>query len=357
MSPTTSKTLILQNPPTTDTDLSLGGANSTFKLESQSIPELNEGQYLVKTIYLSNDPAQRGWMQKDSDASRSYIPPVRQGDIMNAVAVGQVVSSKSANYAVGDLVLGLLKWREYSVQDEKPAAGRPLNKINAIPGFSPSIFLGAFGSSGLTAFFGLTDILKLQKGQSIVVSGAAGAVGNIVVQYAKHVIGAGKVVAISGSDDKVEWLKKLGADISLNYKHPEFKKQLNDATEGYVDTYFDNVGGEILDQMLTRVRAHGRIAACGAISVYNSLDSTHLANYSQIITNRLVLQGFIVIDYLPRYSEGIAALSAALKAGKLDVKDAETLVKAEFEKVPETWGLLFKGGNTGKLITQVAELA
>lgn len=129
--------------------------------------------------------------------------------------------------------------------------------------------------------------------------------------------------------------------------------------------------------MLTRVRAHGRIAACGAISgtpfpphlpppklthsihltVYNSLDSTHLANYSQIITNRLVLQGFIVIDYLPRYSEGIAALSAALKAGKLDVKDAETLVKAEFEKVPETWGLLFKGGNTGKLITQVAELA
>lgn len=351
-----SKALILQNPPTTVPDLSLGGEKSTFKLVEQDIPELQEGQYLVKTVYLSNDPAQRLWMQKETDAARGYVPPVRKGDVMNSVAIGKVVDSKSSSYSVDDLVLGQFRWTEYSVQDEKPAVALPVAKINAIPGFSPTIFLGAFGTTGLTAFFGLTDILKLEKGQSIVISGAAGAVGYIAVQYAKHVIGASKVVAISGSDEKVEWVKKLGADISLNYKHPEFKKQLDDATEGFVDAYFDNVGGEVLDQMLTRVKQHGRIAASGAISIYNSLDSTHLHNYSQIITNRLILQSFIVIDYLPRYAEAIAVLSSAVKAGKLDVKHGETLVHAKFEDIPKTWGILFDGGNTGKLVTQIASL-
>lgn len=355
---TKTQALVLQNFPTKEADLSLGSDNSTFKLVEQEVPELQEREFLVKTVFLSNDPAQRGWMQERSDEDRSYLPFMRRGEAMNALAVGQVVASESSVYQVGQLVMGMLRWTAYGVHEEKPSnGGPPLTKLDAMPGFSPSVFLGAFGWPGLTAYFGLHDILKFQKGESIVVSGAAGAVGNMVVQYAKNVIGASKVVAIAGSKEKVEWLKTIGADVAINYKDSDFKQQLNAATEGFVDAYFDNVGGDMLDHMVTRVKQFGRIAACGAISTYNSLDQTRFPNYSQIITSRLNLQGFIVLDYMPRFPEGIAALVSAVKEGKLVIKDAETLVHATFKEIPKTWGMLFEGGNTGKLITQVADLA
>ncbi|TFK99225.1 hypothetical protein BDV98DRAFT_510664 [Pterulicium gracile] len=349
--PKLSKAILLQNSPTERTDLRLtGDSSSTFKLVERDLPKLKDGQYLLKTVYLSNDPAQRTWIQKNANPARSYLPPINPGEVMRAMGVGQVVASKSSGIQVGDLVYGMLGWKDYGVFDEQSTSRSAI----PIPGHSPSIFLGAFGGTGLTAYFGLTEILKLQKGQSLVVSGAAGAVGNMVVQYAKHVIGASKVVAISGSDEKAAWVEKLGADVSLNYKSSEFKKQLDDATEGFVDAYFDN--GEILDQMLTRVKQGGRIAACGAISVYNSSEPTRLFNYMNLITYRITLQGFIVIDYLHRSDEAVAALSSALKKGKIDIQDAETLVQAQFEEIPKTWGLLFEGGNTGKLITQITSL-
>ena len=349
--PKTTKALILQNPPTDEPEYSLGKSNSTFALKELDLPELSEGQLLIRTIYLSNDPAQRGWIQKDADPERLYVPPVKAGDVMRSSLVGTVVHSKSSSIPEGSLVSTVGGWREYLVTDDKTA-----RKVDPVPGIPNTVYVGIFGGPGLTAYFGMLSVLELKKGQSIVVSGAAGAVGNVVVQYAKHVIGASKVIGIVGSNDKAEWIKSLGADAAVNYKDADFKQQLIAATEGYVDAYFDNVGGEILDLMLARIKRHGRIAVCGAISSYNGAP-TQLNNWFEVISNRINIQGFLVPDYLSRAPEAIAALRKALEEGKLkhDPK-GETLVRVgSIEEVPQVWSKLFSGGNIGKLVTQVSD--
>jgi len=341
-----SQTLVLANQPSKD--ISLDGPNATFKLQEVDLPELQDGQVLVELLYLSNDPAQRGWIQKDADPARMYHRIVPEGDVMDSGAVAKVLESKSKDHKQGDLVTGQFGWREKAV-----VKGAEANKIQPIDGVSPSVFLGAFGLPGLTAYFGIVDVLKFQKGQSIVVSGAAGAVGNIVVQYCKHVLGASKVIALAGSDDKCEYLKKIGADVAINYKSKDYKQQLDDATSDYVDCYFDNVGGETLDYMLTRVKKYGTIACCGAISIYNDPKSSKLTNWFEVISNELNIKGYIVISYLNRINEGREALTKAYKEGKLSLEGGETIKKAAFADIPKVWTGLFSGVNQGKLVTEL----
>ncbi|EGO01233.1 hypothetical protein SERLA73DRAFT_179361 [Serpula lacrymans var. lacrymans S7.3] len=351
--PTTTKAWILQNPPVKN--IILGNSeSSTFSIQEQTLPPLDKGDLLVQPIYLSNDPAQRGWIQRKLDEGRLYVTPVLQGQAMATHAVARVLATAgpTSTWKEGDLVYTTTTgWRQYAVVKEED-----VRSLRSIPGLSPSLYVGLFGVPGLTAYFGVTEVLKLQRGQSLVVSAAAGAVGNVVVQYAKKVIGASKVIAIAGTPEKCAWIKEMGADIALNYKAPSFKQDLNAATEGFVDAYFDNVGGEILDQMLTRIKQHGRVAACGAISNYthDNLDAANLRNWFEIITSRLTVKGFIVLDYFPRAGEAVEALSKAVEEGKMTVEGAETLVETDFSNIPEVWLRLFQGQNVGKLVTQIA---
>ncbi|KAJ4495790.1 hypothetical protein C8J55DRAFT_413460 [Lentinula edodes] len=344
--------IVLANAPSGFPVIELGKSDSTFELKELELPELKDDQVLLQTIFLSNDPAQRGWIQKDQNADRAYVPPILPGERMRAGSVAKVLKSTSPSIKAGTLVQCYGGWAEQLVVNAKDAFPLP-----DIPGLSPSVFLGAVGVPGLTAYFGLKDVCKLQKGQDIIISGAAGATGNVAVQLAKHVFGAGKVIAIAGSDEKCEWLKKIGADVALNYKSPLFSEAIAEAAKpSYVDCYFDNVGGTILNTCLPLIKRNGCVAACGAISGYNDPSQTVLSNWSEIIINRITVQGFIVMDYYHRRGEGIEVISSAIKEGKLSVAGGETIVRTGFEKVPEVWIRLFRGENTGKLVTQIADL-
>ncbi|KAF8532417.1 hypothetical protein JB92DRAFT_2842640 [Gautieria morchelliformis] len=319
--PTHTKAWILQNKPETAVNFSSTG-DATFALKTLEIPPLvPEDSLLVKIIWISNDPAQRGWIQKGMDPKRSYSRPVEEGEIMPSRALAQVivVGGLSDTHKEADIVLTSTGWAEYSVV--KKAASQV---INPIPGVPLSAFLGPLGHPGLTAYWGLVDVLKIQAGETIIVSGAAGAVGNVVVQLAKNVFGAKKVVAIVGSNDKAEYVRSLGADVALNYKSPQFEKELTEATPGYSEIFFDNVGGHILHLVLTRLKRHGRIAACGAISNYK------------------------------HRPEGLQALISALEENKLMVKGGETVVEVSgLEDIPKVWHRLFEGKNQGKLLTKL----
>jgi len=329
----------------------LDGPSATFKLASSvPLPELSDGQILVKTLYLSNDPAQRGWISAAIPADRLYVPPVQVDSPMRARGVAEVVASRAASHKEGAIVSAGTNWTDYSVQNAKECPVLP-----EIPGLGASHFLGALGTTGLTAYYGLVEVVGAKAEDAVVVSGAAGATGSMVVQIAKKMVGCRRVVGIAGSDDKCRWVEKLGADVCVNYKSKTFKEDLAKATEGYVEVYFDNVGGEILDLMLTRMKTHGRIAACGSISGYNSESTPYgIKNWFEVITNRIEIKGFIVIDYLSKMQEVQQKFVKAIKDGQLSVgDDNETVVQTAFEDIPKTWMKLFEGGNTGKLITKL----
>ena len=349
--PTHTKEWILTNKPT---DLpQLSGPEPTFTLSTNPLPPLEDGQVLLKTLYLSNDPAQRGWITKGVDPARLYIPPVPQGGVMRARAVAEVIDSKNSKFNKGDKVLANMGWAEYAVNDPQSLQVQPLQQLD---GVSVTHYLGAFGLTGLTAYYGTKIIARAGPEDTVVVSGAAGATGSMVVQIAKKMLGCKRVIGLAGSDEKCRWVENLGADVCLNYKKPDFKQQLVEATEGYVEVYFDNVGGEILELMLSRMKKDGRVAACGAVSNYNTSRPTGLRNWHEIISNRLEIKGFIILDYLAsgKAGEGTAELVKACKEGKVTVDDSmETVVEAKFEDVPKTWMILFEGGNTGKLVTKL----
>ncbi|KAF2669764.1 NAD(P)-binding protein [Microthyrium microscopicum] len=348
--PTKTKVWILANKPTDDAVLS--GSNATFKLETQDLPSLDDGQLLLQTVYLSNDPAQRGWIDVKADPDRLYVPPVPTGDAMRARGMGKVVSSKSKDYKEGDLVTATMNWREYAIFDAKE-----VQRVKTdIPGVKETQFLGALGSTGLTAWVGINEIAKAKKGESIVVSGAAGATGSMVVQIAKKLIGCGKVIGIAGSDEKCQWVESLGADLCINYKKDDWKEKLVKATEGFVDVYFDNVGGEQLDLMLTRLGRGGRVAACGAIADYNKGDKSGLKNWFEIIQQRIQITGFIAFDHFGdgNAQKWVEELTNAVKDGKIKLSDEnETIVDTKFEDIPKTWVKLFSGHNRGKLLTKI----
>jgi NADPH-dependent curcumin reductase CurA len=276
-----------------------------------------------------------------------------KGDIMRAFGIAEVVTSNSDSLKPGQLVSTITNWAEYVVLDA--SACRPIQPDEKM-GLRATHFVGALGGPGLTAYYGLVEVAGAKAGDTVVVSGAAGATGNMVVQIAKHIVGAKRVIGIAGGDKKCRWVESLGADVCVDYKSPSFKEDLIKATDGFAEVYFDNVGGEILDLMLTRMKRYGRIAACGSIATYNDPGSQGIKNWFEIITNRIEIKGFIVTDAVEagKAPAIVKAIVDKVKEGKIKIgEDSETVVPTKFEDVPKTWLMLFKGGNQGKLVTEI----
>jgi NADPH-dependent curcumin reductase len=297
-------------------------------------------EVLIKVQYLSLDPAMRGWMNE----GKSYIPPVQIGEVMRAGGVGEVIASDHPDFKAGDTVYGSLGIQEYATLD-----GKGLTKIDTKLASAP-VFLGALGMPGMTAYFGLLDIGKPHPGQTVVVSGAAGAVGTVVGQIAK--IKGCRVVGIAGGKEKCDYLvRELGFDAAIDYKSEDVKKSLRAACPQGVDVYFDNVGGEILDTVLTQLARHARIVICGAISQYNSTTGVRgPANYMSLLVNRASMTGMVVFDYADRYADAMKEMAGWIGAGKLKTRED---IAEGLQTFPETLLKLFKGENTGKLILKL----
>jgi NADPH-dependent curcumin reductase CurA len=313
---------------------------SDFEYFEAPVLQPGDGEVLVKILYISLDPAMRGWMNE----GKSYIAPVGIGEVMRAGAVGRVVASNDPGVAVGDHVVGALGVQEYAV-----AKGKGLTKVD--PGLAPlPVYLGTLGMPGMTAYFGLLDVGKPKAGDTVVVSGAAGAVGQVVGQIAK--IKGCRVVGIAGGPDKCAYLRSIGFDAAIDYKHEDLKAALKQHCPKGVDVYFDNVGGEILDAVLTQLAMHARIVICGAISQYNEAKMKGPSNYMSLLVNRASMTGMVVFDYADRYAEAAREMAGWMATGKL--KTREDVVEG-LVTFPETLLRLFKGENTGKLVLKVAE--
>jgi NADPH-dependent curcumin reductase len=311
-----------------------------FDYVEEPIPALGDGQVLVQIAYISLDPAMRGWMAE----GRSYIPPVQIGEVMRAATAGRVVASNSEELAVGDHVSGWLGVQEYAVCD----AGAVF-KVDT-SAVALSTYVGALGMPGITAYFGLLDVGAPKEGETVVVSGAAGAVGSVVGQIAK--IKGCRVVGIAGGPEKCKWIvEELGFDGAIDYKGEDVGEGLRNHCPEGVDVYFDNVGGEILDAALARLARGARVVICGAISQYNNLDAMRgPSNYMSLLVNRARMQGFVVIDYMSRAAEAAQQMAAWIAEGRLIAR--EDVVEG-FESFPEALVKLFKGENIGKLVLEV----
>jgi NADPH-dependent curcumin reductase CurA len=314
---------------------------SDWTYTQEPVREPAEGEVLVKVLYISLDPAMRGWMNE----GKSYIPPVGIGQVMRAMAAGQVIASKNPKFAVGEHVTGIFGVQEYAISD-----GKGLNKVDSKLVPLP-VYLGTLGSAGMTAYFGLFDVGQYKPGDTVVVSGAAGAVGSVVGQLAK--IKGSRVVGIAGGSDKCAWIvNELGFDAAIDYKNEDVKAALAKHCPKGIDVYFDNVGGDILDAALSQLAMHARIVICGAISQYNNTTPVKgPANYLSLLVNRATMKGMVVFDYASRYAEAAREMAGWMAAGKL--KSKEDIV-AGLETFPESLLKLFKGENTGKLVLKVA---
>lgn len=317
-----------------------------FEYREEAIPQLSDGEVLVRTIYLSLDPTNRIWM---SDRPQ-YMPPVEIGQVMRGGGIGVVEESKNPNFQTGDLVSGMLGWQDYAL-----ALGNTGLDITKLPDPLPyplTALIGPLGMTGFTAYFGLLDIGKPQAGETVVVSAAAGAVGSVVGQIAK-IMGC-RVVGITGSDEKCHWLvEELGFDDAINYKTADLETALAKSCPDGIDVYFDNVGGAILDAVLTKINLHARIPLCGLISTYNATEPVPGPyNYSQILMQRSLVQGFIILDYVPRFGEAIKDLGQWLKQGK--IKYALEIVEG-LENAPSAILKLFDGNKIGKLAIKVSQ--
>ena len=315
---------------------------SDWKFTEEPVAEPKDGEMVVKILYLSLDPAMRGWM---NDA-KSYIAPVEIGAVMRAGGAGRVIASKHPKFQVGDLVSGAFGVQEYAVSD-----GKGVIKVDTRFASLPT-YLGTLGMPGMTAYFGLLDIGKPKEGETVVVSGAAGAVGTVVGQIAK--IKGCRVIGIAGGADKCRYLThELGFDAAIDYKGGDVKAGLKQHCPKGVDVYFDNVGGEILDAVLSRLARNARIVICGAISQYNNTTPVKgPENYLSLLVNRASMTGMVVFDYADRYGEAAREMAVWMAQGKLKTKEDIVSGLANF---PDTLLKLFRGENFGKLVLQVAD--
>ncbi len=315
---------------------------------SEPVPEPDEGGVLVQTLALSLDPAMRGWM----NAGKSYIAPVGIGEVMRAGGVGRVIASRNARFQIGDRVSGALGVQDYATFSADALERNGLAKIDLRLG-SLTQWLNVLGMPGMTGYFGLLEIGQPQVGETLVVSGAAGAVGQTVGQMGK--IKGCKVVGIAGGAAKCEWVvKALGFDACIDYKAGPFavRDGLKTHCPDGVDIYFDNVGGDILDTVLTRIRRRARIILCGAISQYNNTGAVQgPKNYLSLLVNRARMEGMVVFDYALRYPQAIAEMAAYLKEGRMHSREDVVQGLAQF---PQALLTLFNGGNFGKLVLEVA---
>ncbi len=311
---------------------------SDFQITETELPQVGEGEVLLKTLYLSLDPYMRGRM----DDAKSYAAKTELGDVMVGGTMSEVVESNNPKFQPGDIVTSNSGWQKYAV-----SSGKGLRKID--PGYIPiTTHLGTAGMPGVTAWVGLLEIGQLKEGETVVVSAASGAVGSVVGQLAK--IKGCRVVGIAGGPAKCNYLvDDLGFDAGVDYREAGFSKNLKEALPDGVDVYFDNVGGEILDNVLRRMNAFGRIPLCGLISEYNSTEPKGLKNYRFLLTMRLKLQGFIVSEYPQLWPEALKQLSEWVAEGKL--KYRETITEG-LENAPVAFIGLLKGENFGKQLVK-----
>ena len=315
---------------------------SDWNYTEEPVRDPGPGEVLVKSLYISLDPAMRGWMNE----GRSYIEPVKIGEVMRAGAVGRVVASQNPSFTTGEYVFGVLGVQEYAVSD-----GRGLTKID--PNIAPlPVYLGALGITGLTAYFGLLEIGQPLAGETVVVSGAAGATGMVVGQIAK--IKGCRAVGIAGGPEKCNYaVRELGFDACIDYKSEKVMESLHRDCPKGINIYFDNVGGEILDAALANLARGARVVICGAISQYNSTEGIKgPANYLSLLVNGARMEGFVVFNFVSRYAEGVRELAVWRAMGKL--KTREDIVEG-FQTFPETLLRLFSGENSGKLMIKVAD--
>lgn len=317
----------------------------TFNAKTSPAPspaDLKDGQILVEVLYLSLDPALRAQLND----RRSYVPPVQLGAVMNGASASRVLASKSKLVSEGDYVYAATGWTEYAILNEgtfEPASQYPGLK-------EPQDMLSGLGLTGMTAHYGMTVIGAPKAGETVVVSGAAGATGSIAAQIAK--VKGARVVGIAGSDEKCRWLKEdLGLDVALNYKAADFRQKFKEATPNFIDVYFDNVGGEILDMCLMRAKEHARFIECGVISQYNSSDPPGVKAFAQVVSMRIKIQGFIIFDHRDHFPQARKELSQWLAEGK--IKKNETILKGGLRAAEQGLIDLYKGINTGKLMVEV----
>jgi NADPH-dependent curcumin reductase CurA len=317
--------------------------DSNFELVELPVPELSDGETLVRTLYLSLDPAVRVWM----NGIDTYVPGIHVGDAMRAGGLGQVVASRNPAYNEGDLVLGMIEWSDYFL-------ARPgTDPLTTVPRRDPlTTYLSVLGATGLTAYFGLLEVGQPAQGETVVVSGAAGATGSVAGQIAR-IVGC-RVIGIAGGPEKCAWVTdELGFDACIDYKAEDVSARLRETCPDGIDVFFDNVGGEILDAGLEQIRLHARVVLCGAISQYDRSEfAPGPRNIVNLIPQRGRMQGFIVLDYRDRFLDAILQLGQWLQEGR--IRYAEDVVEG-LENAPAAFRRLFSGENTGKLIVKVAE--
>ncbi|OBH88137.1 NADP-dependent oxidoreductase [Mycobacterium sp. E2989] len=314
----------------------------TFELTEEAIPELGDGEALVRVDWISLDPTNRMWIND----TPTYLPPVGLGEVMRAAGIGEVVASKSPAYQAGQQVQGLLGWQEYAVLTDTAM----VNPVEVAPGMSPSAYLGALGMTGLTAWIGIRDIGKPRPGETVVVSAAAGAVGSVAGQLAKAA--GARVVGIAGGPEKCALLTdQLGFDAAVDHRADDWAAQLAAATPNGIDVDFENVGGDLMDAIFARLNIGARVALCGLISGYNAEDPPPGPRaFGNLLIQRATVQGFIVLDHFGRAPEAIGEIAGLIGAGKL--KPLETVVEG-FEQLPTAINMLFDGKNVGKLVVKL----
>jgi NADPH-dependent curcumin reductase len=310
-----------------------------FSYEEHDVGEPGDGELVVKVRYISLDPAMRGWMNE----GKSYVKPIAIGELIRAIAIGEVVESKHPKFAVGSHVQGMFGLQEYALSN-----GEGLTPVD--PRLAPlPTLLSTLGMPGFTAYFGLLDIGKPVAGNTVVVSGAAGAVGSVVGQIAR--LKGGRVVGIAGGADKCRYLTELGFDAAIDYKAGDIKAQLREHCPKGIDIYFDNVGGDILDAALAQLAPRARVVICGAISQYNATAPIKgPSNYLSLLVNRASMTGMVVMDYAPRYGEAIREMAQWMAEGKLRSREDIVPGLAQF---PATLLKLFTGENHGKLLLEL----
>eukprot|EP01059_Diplonema_ambulator_P015870 TRINITY_DN27086_c0_g1_i1.p1 TRINITY_DN27086_c0_g1~~TRINITY_DN27086_c0_g1_i1.p1 ORF type:complete len:361 (+),score=97.83 TRINITY_DN27086_c0_g1_i1:42-1085(+) len=314
------------------------------------VPTIKDGEALFKVLHLSFDPAQRAWLTKGS-----YMKQVMPGDVMLAQGVMKVVESKNKRFKVGDLAIGLCGWQDYCVSNGKDQVGaRALPPLP--PGVHPTLTLSLFGTTGLTAFFGLRNIGKMKKGDIVLVSGAAGATGSVVGQIAK-IMGAAKVIGIAGGKAKCDYCRSIGYDEVVDYtdKSSSLHDRLRKAAPKGVDIFFDNVGGEALECAMLMMRTKGRIVLCGGISQYNPKDASSVQGpktYLALVGSQSSMEGFLVFQFVKEYPQALMTLSKWYQQGLLTQRED---IRTGFDNIPKTLQGLYTSQNFGKLLLTLDE--
>jgi NADPH-dependent curcumin reductase CurA len=338
MSDATNRRWLLAERPKGDIE------DQNFRWVEEPAPALDgDGQVLVRTLYLSVDPTQRGWISHDT-----YLPAVKIGEVVRSVGVGRVVKSRHPDFAPGDVVTGMLGWQDYALfQADGPGAPQKV-----IPGVPIPLAMSALGLTGLTAYFGLLDVGRPAAGETVVVSGAAGATGSVVGQIAR--IKGCRAIGIAGGQDKCEWLVKVARfDAAIDYKSENVAARLRELCPKGIDVYFDNVGGDLLDTALAQLAMRGRVVLCGAIATYCDTElRPGPKHYLNLLIKRGRMEGFIILDYMKRAPEGVMQLFGWVQSGELvDRVD----VKEGLENAPATLRRLFSGENQGKQLLKIAD--